>query len=149
MSKFIEQLQNEIDEAKKQYEFPKMFVHKKKLRRYKTKINSADDLPMELSMGTVFFIGLGTIIESYSWVDYNYSLSIKVNITKPMWLNKTYIHKASLRDFDDDFYEWITKHTEMTTYDKPSTLDDFAMNLIRSDLQVWLLPDFSRDTIPI
>jgi hypothetical protein len=140
MSKFIEQLKDEIDEVEKQYEFPKMFVHKKKLRRYKTKINSDKDLPIELGLGTVFFIGLGTIIESYSWLDYNFSLSVKVSLKKPVWLNKTYIHKVSLKDFDEDFYEWISRHTEINTYDKPSMLEDFAMNLIKSDIQVWLLP---------
>jgi hypothetical protein len=139
MSKFINQLQSEIDVSKKQYEFPKMFIHKKKLKKYK-KINSFKDLPVELGLGTVFFIGLGTIIESYSWIDYNFSLSLTVNATKPVWINKTYIHKVSLADFDKEFYEWISKRSEITTYDDISALDDFVMNLITSGLQLWLLP---------
>jgi hypothetical protein len=143
MLNFFEQLQNEINEEEKQYEFPKIFVRQNKLRKHTTRINSVDDLPMELSMGVVFFIGLGTIIKSYSWVDFNYSLSMKVNVTKPVWRSKIYIHKISLKDFDNDFYKWISKSTDIEVYDTPSVLYDFVMNLIKSGLQVWLPPKFS------
>jgi hypothetical protein len=142
MMDFITQLQKNIYRQKKIYENPKLFVLSKKLKQFHIRKNAtAKDLPMELCMGSVYFIGkCGSIFEFYSWVDYNVSMSIKINICQFHWLSTITTHKINAGDFDVDLYDWLTKYSSLTNYNKPSQVEVLAMNLVRAGFKIWLLP---------
>lgn len=128
-----------IEETKQLYKNPKLFIKKRNLIPFPTKLHiSSKDLPIQLGMGTVYFIHKNSILESYSWVDYNYSLSVAVNYHQPAWLNEVHVHNLDPNDFNYDFYCWMKDNPIMRIRDKPSDLDSFAVNLVNSGCKIWL-----------
>lgn len=136
----MEELLEDIKNAQKIYSNPDLFIQQKNLKLFPIMKNaSAKDLPWQLSMGSVFFIGKKSIIESYSWVDYNFSLSPQINIKRPIWINNITTHCVDPNEFNLEFYEWITKKETIVNYDKPSQLEEFAVSLVRAGMKIWVL----------
>lgn len=139
----MEDLLTDIERQKNIYKNPKLFIKYRKLKPCKMFKNSTEaDLPCDLFMGSVFFIGQKTIIESYSWVEHECSLTPMMKYIVPAYLNSIEVHAISRHEFDDSFYNWIIRYVKDSNFiirDRPSELEKFAWALVQNGMSVWIL----------
>jgi hypothetical protein len=101
-SDFIKQLYKDIDNKHVIYHDPKKFIKYNNLRKIKFKHNpssiSAEDFPVEASIGSIYLIKGVNIIGMYCWYDYKHSLYLQMNKFASRWICKTEIYNKAIDD---------------------------------------------------
>jgi hypothetical protein len=128
---FIQQLQHDIKKQNKINQNPELFIKHKNLKFFD------GGTPMQLYVGSVYFISNKSIIESYSWVDYNYSTSVKFNRKIPTWLNKITFTTVSKQDLGVPLYNWIKRNNTLDN-SFPSHLVKFALSLVNKGFKIYI-----------
>ena len=101
-SNFIKKLHSDIQHQNTISANSELFIKNRncKLHEFK-KIKSTlknNDLPIQSLLGSVFLIKNNSIIEFYSYCDYNYSMYLQLTKKRPLWIGLVKIINLELYD---------------------------------------------------
>jgi hypothetical protein len=135
---FIKQLEIDVIQHKKITSNPKKFIkyRKIKLHNFKKKISNLteDDLPIESLLGSVFLIKGATILEFYSWCDYDYSMYLQINKKRPLWIGN--VSHINIEDNDPENIVFLLSGSD--TFYTPSNWQYFILQFLQSEFQLYI-----------
>ena len=131
----------EIKYNQELYKDPKRFIKERKLTKVSLRNHTQDVLCKH-----VYFIHLGhkLIISSYSWCDYNHSVSLQTDYRMPLWINGMSLltpDEGNLRA-KLGFLGLPNFKQDLQTY-KPSELLNFAECLIQAGFELYVSQSLS------
>lgn len=139
MNTFSHQLLADIQKQKELYTDTYEFIKSRDLvpvRVPKAGL-SLENLPVEITMGNVYLIKSSTILQSYSWCDYNHSPFRGMSVKQPLWVNKIEIlHMPESESMYTSLHSALEENDTYNYY--PGTVKKYIMSLVNKGFKLYI-----------